>query len=187
MFMFISLKLRVSRSSSCDLVIFSQMLSVLLNLFCSESNTWLKEASPSHVTWMVLLYDSCGAQVHGEISGLMEQCREATCTIDTSVYTKDPIFWVAAIQVCFWKLVRRLTNSLVVVNVVSEVFHPFQVNKKCQLDKSPVFRYFILIWIMHWNCVMFWANQWTVADVFAVDVVVYRKSSTAFDGLNGLR
>lgn len=90
--MFISLKLRVSKSSSEDLVIFSQMLSVLLNLFCSESKTWLKELSPSQVTWMVLLYDSCGAHEHGEISGRIEQWSEATCTIDTSVYTNDPIF-----------------------------------------------------------------------------------------------
>lgn len=91
-FMFISLKLRVSKSSSDDLVIFNQIFSVPLNLFCSESKTWLKELSPSQVTWMVLLYDSCGAHEHGEISGRIEQWSEATCTIDTSVYTNDPIF-----------------------------------------------------------------------------------------------
>lgn len=91
MFMFISLKFRVSKSSSCELVIFSQILSLLLNLFCNESKTWLNEASPSHVTWMVLLKDSWGAHEHGEISGRIEQWSEATCTIETNVYTKDPI------------------------------------------------------------------------------------------------
>lgn len=98
--MFISLKLRVSKSSSDDLVIFNQILSVLLNLFCNESNTWLKELSPSQVTWMVLLYDSCGAHEHGEISGRIEQWSDATCTIDTSVYTSDPIFYFPYLSAC---------------------------------------------------------------------------------------
>lgn len=99
-FIFISLKFRVSKSSSCDLVIFNQMLSLLLNLFCSESNTWLKLASPSHVTCMVLLKASWGAHEQGEIVGRMEQWSDATWTIETNVYTNDPILLFSQI---FWK------------------------------------------------------------------------------------
>lgn len=91
-FMFISLKFLVSKSSNCDLVIFNHIASLVLNLFCSESKTWLNDASPSQFTWIVLLYASCGAHEQGEISGLMEQWSEATCTIETNVYTNDPIF-----------------------------------------------------------------------------------------------
>lgn len=96
MFMFMSLNVRVSKSFNCDFVIFNQIFSRFWNLFCNESNTWLNESSPSHVTWIVLFKISCGEQEHGDISGLIEQCNEATCTIDTTVYTRDAIFifWI---------------------------------------------------------------------------------------------
>lgn len=93
MFMFMSLNVRVSKSFNCDFVIFNQIFSRFWNLFCNESNTWLNESSPSHVTWIVLFRISCGEQEHGDISGLIEQCNEATCTIDTTVYTRDAIFF----------------------------------------------------------------------------------------------
>lgn len=93
MFMFMSLNVRVSKSFNCDFVIFNQIFSWFWNLFCNESNTWLNESSPSHVTWIVLFRISCGEQEHGDISGLIEQCNEATCTIDTTVYTRDAIIY----------------------------------------------------------------------------------------------
>lgn len=178
--MFISLKLRVSKSSSEDLVIFSQMLSVLLNLFCSESKTWLKELSPSQVTWMVLLYDSCGAHEHGEISGRIEQWSEATCTIDTSVYTNDPIFscrlgffycaflWFVCLCVLF------IRETIWVSGI--PVHFPFEIclsrlmylcipfclcfrlkSSNCHLDNIGC--YFILIQILHKNDVVFWKSK----------------------------
>lgn len=113
MFIFISLKFRVSKSSSCELVIFNQMLSLLLNLFCKESKTWLNDASPAHVTWMVLLNDSWGAHEHGEISGRMEQWSEATCTIETSVYTNDPISTALFSVISFFFLFLFFCYSLV--------------------------------------------------------------------------
>lgn len=111
-FMFISLKFLVSKSSNCDLVIFNHIASLVLNLFCSESKTWLNDASPSQFTWIVLLYASCGAHEQGEISGLMEQWSEATCTIETSVYTNDPIFkyYLVDIQISNQYPFYRLKN-----------------------------------------------------------------------------
>lgn len=88
-FTFISLNVFVSKSSSWDFVIVNQILSSLLNLFCNESNTWLNDASPSHVTWIVSLNN--GVHEQGDISGRIEQCNDATWTIETSVYISDPM------------------------------------------------------------------------------------------------
>lgn len=119
-FMFMSLNVRVSKSFSCDFVIFNQIFSRFWNLFCNESNTWLNESSPSHVTWIVLFRISCGEQEHGDISGLMEQCNEATCTIDTTVYTRDAIFLCSVFPTLSLFLSRSLTMMWWSVRLIFE-------------------------------------------------------------------
>lgn len=99
-FTFISLNVFVSKSSSWDFVIVNQILSSLLNLFCNESNTWLNDASPSHVTWIVSLNN--GVHEQGDISGRIEQCNDATWTIETSVYISEPMLNGFQIMFSLW-------------------------------------------------------------------------------------
>lgn len=86
MFIFNSAKRRVSKSSNCECVIRSQILKSAENLSCNTSTTWLNESIRSHVTTIVLGTDSCGEQVHGEISRRTEQCKLALAVKPNNVY-----------------------------------------------------------------------------------------------------
>lgn len=148
MCIFMSLNARVSISFSCDFVMCSKMFSPFENLLCSESKTWLNDSRPSHVTLIVLFNILCGAHEHGDISGLIEQCRDATCTIETTVYTSDAIF-----SPCFSKSSTR--NAFYVrASIFSlAISAPRKSSFTTSLQQQPLcsmrttFRIFVFAWI----------------------------------------
>lgn len=93
MFMFISAKCRSSKSSSCECVIFNQILESGVNLSWRTSTTWLKDSIFSHVTVIVLANIWWGEQVHGEISRLTEQCNDAPAVNENIVYSRVAMAW----------------------------------------------------------------------------------------------
>ena len=136
MFMFISANFLSSKSSSCECVIFSQILKSGVNLSWRTSTTWENDSIFSHVTMMVLGIIWLGIeQVQGLISRLIEQCSEALAVKENIV--KSSVVIVHALPLTFtqsfifcWKFWCLWNNYEVFFTTCCNQFPIFQFTFK---------------------------------------------------------
>lgn len=126
-FSFMSMNAFISRSSSCECVIFRLTLMFDSNLLDRTSTIRLNESTFSHERSMQL-WANVGSQVHGVISGRAAQCIEATFVILNTAYI------IEAIIILLYLLSIQWANIVIVVVVVGGAFCIFACSL-CLLNK----------------------------------------------------